>query len=70
MRNTQFGVCSFRCKVYVHCIHCVYGHSGDDWKDKRFTFLHVVFTCNVFTYIQTRSVIKLQRLDNMGPKRP
>ena len=35
---TQFGVYPFRCKVYVHCIHCVYGHSGVDSKDKLYTF--------------------------------
>ena len=36
--NTQFGVYPFRCKVYVHCIHCVYGHSGVDSKDKLYMF--------------------------------
>ena len=29
---------SLLCKVYVHCIHCVYGHSGVDSKDKPYTF--------------------------------
>ena len=32
------GVYPFRCKVYVHCIHCVYGHNGVDSKDKLYTF--------------------------------
>ena len=36
--NTQFGVYPFWCKVYVHRIHCVYGHSGVDNKDKLYTF--------------------------------
>ena len=27
-----------RIKVYVHCIHCVYGHRGVDSKDKLYTF--------------------------------
>ena len=36
--KTQFGIYPFRCMVYVHCIHCVYGHSGVDSKDKLFTF--------------------------------
>ena len=31
------GVYPFRCKVYVRCIHCVYGHSGVDSKDKLYT---------------------------------
>ena len=38
VKNTQFGVYPFRFKVYVHCIHCVYGHSGVDSKDKLYTF--------------------------------
>ena len=38
VKNTQFGVYPFRCKVYVHCIHCVYGHSGLDSKYKLYTF--------------------------------
>ena len=38
MENTQFGVYPFRCKVYVHCIHCVYKHNGVDSKDKLYTF--------------------------------
>ena len=33
-----FGVYPFKCKVYVHCIHCLYGHSGVDSKDKLYTF--------------------------------
>ena len=36
--KAQFGVYPFQCKVYVHCIHCVYGHSGVDSKDKFYTF--------------------------------
>ena len=36
-KNTQVGVYPFRCKVYVHCVHCVYGHSGVDSKDKLYT---------------------------------
>ena len=36
MRKTQLGVYTFQCKVYVHCIHCVYGHCGVDNKDKSF----------------------------------
>ena len=27
----------------MHCIHCVYGHSDVDSKDKLYTFWHVVF---------------------------
>ena len=27
----------------AHCIHCEYGHSGVDWKDKLFYFLYVAF---------------------------
>ena len=27
----------------MHCTHCVYGHTGFDWKAKLFTFLYVVF---------------------------
>ena len=38
VKNTQFGVYPFRCKVYVHCICCVYGHSGVDSKGKLYTF--------------------------------
>ena len=36
-KNTQVGVYPFQCKVYVHCIHCVYSHSGVDSKDKLYT---------------------------------
>ena len=36
-QNTQVGVYPFQCKVYVHCIHCVFGHSGVDRKDKLYT---------------------------------
>ena len=38
LRIAQFGVYPFRCKVYVYCIQCVYGHSGVDSKDKLYTF--------------------------------
>ena len=38
VKNIQFSVYPFRCKVYVHCIHCVYGHSGVVSKDKLYTF--------------------------------
>ena len=34
----KFGVYPLWCKVYVHRIHCVYGHSGVDSKDKLYTF--------------------------------
>ena len=34
----QFGVYPFQCKVYVHCIHCAYGDSGVDSKDKLYSF--------------------------------
>ena len=48
VRNTQFGVYPFLCKVYMHCIYCVYGHSGVDRNNKFFTFctlcLRVMFT--------------------------
>ena len=62
--------------VYVHYIHCVYGHSGVECKDYLYTFLYVVlivkisfilFACCVYayclhvTYILTQSVIKSQR---------
>ena len=49
--NTQFGVYPFRCKVYVHCIHFVYGHSGVD--SIRFAhFARCVYVyCLHFTYI-------------------
>ena len=34
----------FWCKVYFHCLHCVYGHSGADRKDKLFYFFaHCVY---------------------------
>ena len=51
-KNTQVGVYPFQCKVYVHCIHCVYGHSGVDSKDKLYTFctlcLGVLFTFHIY----------------------
>ena len=33
-----FRLVSLWCRVYVHRIHCVYGHSGVDIKDKLYTF--------------------------------
>ena len=55
----------------MHCIHCVYGHSGADRKDKLFTFLHVVFTRNVdISHISKHDQLSSRSgLDNMGPKR-
>ena len=47
-----FGVYPFRCKVYVHCIHCVYGHSDVDSEDKLYTFcmlcLRVLITFHIY----------------------
>ena len=71
VRKTQFGVYPFQCKVYAHCIHCVYGHNGVDSKDKLYTFctlcLRVLFTVHI--YIYTLSVIKSQRAEQHGPEK-
>ena len=52
VRNSQFGVYPFRFKVYVHCIHCVYEHSGVDSKDKLYNFctlcLRVMFKFHIY----------------------
>ena len=52
VKKHSVGVYPFRCKVYVHCIHCVYGHSGVDSKDKHYTFctlcLRVLFTFHIY----------------------
>ena len=52
VRNTQFGVYPFRYKVYVHCMHCVYGYSSVDSKDKLYTFctlfIRVLFTFHIY----------------------
>ena len=61
VKNTQFGVYPFRCMVYVHCIHCVYGHIGVDSirfahcvdsEDKLYTFctlcLRLLFTFHIY----------------------
>ena len=55
MEHTQFGVYPFRCKGYVHCIHCVYEHSGVGFirfEDKLYTFctlcLRVLFTFHIY----------------------
>ena len=45
MRNAQFGVYPFWCKVFGRCIHSVYGHSGADRKGKCFFFLFVRCVC-------------------------
>ena len=55
VKNTQFGVYPFRCKVYVHCIHCVYGHSGVDSKDK-FYILHIVLIVKISFILFARCV--------------
>ena len=42
----------FQCKVYMHCVHCIYGHSGIDSKGKLYTFctlyLRVLFTFHIY----------------------
>ena len=50
VRKPQFGVYPFQRKVKLHCIHCVYGHSGVDSKEKLHTFfvLRVMFTLNIY----------------------
>ena len=37
-KHSAWCIYLFWCKVYVHYIHCVYGHSGVDNKDKLYTF--------------------------------
>ena len=55
----------------MHCIHCIYGHSGVDRKDKLFYFLHVLFTCNVYiSHISKHDQLSRRSgLDNMSLKR-